>query len=71
MKPTEESNSPDVFPDLHGEVPVGLAAEEQAIEHFATWLDVELEKLVARWSHLAAPKAGRSSTLFACAHQRS
>jgi hypothetical protein len=37
-----------------------IAAEELASEAFGQWLDVELEKLVARWIHLAAPNATRS-----------
>jgi hypothetical protein len=28
---------------------------------FGLWLDGELDALVARWVHLAAPRAGRSS----------
>lgn len=35
------------------------AAEEQALEQFGLWLDGELETLVARWIHLAAPNASR------------
>lgn len=35
------------------------AAEEQALEHFGLWLDGELETLVARWIHLAAPNASK------------
>jgi hypothetical protein len=29
-------------------------------DSFSRWFDAELEKLVKRWIHLAAPKAGRS-----------
>ena len=32
-------------------------AEEQALEKFGSWLDGELEQLVARWIHCAAPNA--------------
>jgi len=35
------------------------AAEEQALADFGRWLDGELEQLVARWIHLAAPNASR------------
>ncbi len=35
------------------------AAEEQALEQFGLWLDGELEALVARWIHLAAPNASK------------
>lgn len=37
------------------------ALAEADVSVFAEWMDVELEKLVARWVHLAAPRAGRSS----------
>ncbi len=49
----------DVFLDLHGSTSAAIAAEELASRHFATWLDAELERLVARWQHLAAPRAKR------------
>ncbi len=35
------------------------AAEEKALAEFSCWMDSELEKLVARWSHLAAPNAAK------------
>jgi hypothetical protein len=35
------------------------AAEEQALAEFGRWLDGELDQLVARWIHLAAPNAAR------------
>jgi hypothetical protein len=35
------------------------AAEGLALEEFGRWLDGELEQLVARWVHLAAPNASR------------
>ena len=35
------------------------AAEEQALADFGRWLDAELDVLVARWIHLAAPNASR------------
>ena len=34
---------------------------EPDVTVFADWLDGELEKLVARWIHLAAPNAARAS----------
>ncbi|HEY5313382.1 MAG TPA: hypothetical protein VIK18_12720 [Pirellulales bacterium] len=37
------------------------ALVEADVTVFAEWMDAELEKLVARWIHLAAPRAGRSS----------
>ncbi len=35
------------------------AAQEQALADFGHWLDGELEQLVAKWVHLAAPNASR------------
>lgn len=35
------------------------AAEEEALGVFGQWLDLELEQLVARWIHAAAPNASR------------
>ena len=34
-------------------------AEEQSLAEFGRWMDGELEQLVARWAHLAAPNASR------------
>jgi hypothetical protein len=34
-------------------------AEEKALEQFGAWFDGELEQLVARWIHLAAPNASK------------
>jgi hypothetical protein len=36
------------------------ASEEKALADFDCWMDGELEKLVARWSHLASPNAAKS-----------
>ncbi len=36
---------------------LATAADDAALEKFGVWLDGELEKLVARWVHLAAPNA--------------
>ena len=38
-------------------------AEEQALAAFGQWMDAELEKLVARWIHLAAPNAQRPARI--------
>jgi len=38
------------------------AAEEKALAEFDCYMDVELEKLVAKWSHLAAPNAAKRGT---------
>ncbi len=57
MVPREEFHDADVSLDLHGSTPVAIAAEKLASEHFGSWFDAELEKLVERWGHLAAPRA--------------
>ena len=36
------------------------ASEEKALADFDCWMDGQLEKLVARWSHLASPNAAKS-----------
>lgn len=55
-QPSEENRSRGSEPD-----PIPAAtAKERALEAFGQWLDEELEKLVARWVHLAAPRAGRN-----------
>ena len=64
MKSHKGPASSDVSLDLHGSTPVAIAAEKLATEHFAMWLDGELEKLVARWEHLAAPKARLGTDRF-------
>jgi hypothetical protein len=38
------------------------ASEEQALVEFGRWMDGELEQLVARWAHLAAPNASRRAS---------
>jgi hypothetical protein len=38
-------------------------AEEQALTAFGEWMDAELDKLVARWIHLAAPNAQRPARI--------
>ena len=50
---------PDRLAGHQLEQPIALA--EPDVTLFAQWLDAELEKLVARWIHLAAPRAGRTS----------
>ena len=41
----------------YGDVPVKVASE--SYQELTRWLDRELEELVARWAHVAAPKASR------------
>lgn len=38
-------------------------AEPQTLAEFDIWMDDQLESLVARWIHTAAPNAGRSAIL--------
>ena len=42
----------------HGDLP--LKAAGRSYRRFTTWLDRELERLVARWAHAAAPNTLRS-----------
>ena len=44
-----------------GQNPAGQATvtQEPNYEAFGLWMDSELDKLVARWIHLAAPNASR------------
>jgi len=42
---------------LESQVAELTPAEEQALEEFGNWLDGELDRLVARWIHCAAPNA--------------
>jgi len=57
--------NPEHNPSGEGSLSVATsAAEEAALEKFGSWLDGELDQLVARWVHLAAPNAahrGRST----------
>ena len=38
-------------------------AEPQTLAEFDTWMDDQLESLVARWIHMAAPNASRAAIL--------
>lgn len=40
-----------------------LAFETEAFAQFDRWIDAELEQLVARWIHTAAPNASRPQSL--------
>lgn len=40
-----------------------VALESRSFQDFELWMDAELERLVARWIHAAAPNAGRISLL--------
>jgi hypothetical protein len=45
---------PDVPDPLPAGPPVALSDDYEA---FGLWMNVQLSQLVARWNHLAAPKA--------------
>jgi hypothetical protein len=58
-KPLEpESPRPEETLDVTAST---ATAEDLALEAFDLWMDRELEKLVARWVHLAAPNAEQAS----------
>jgi len=44
----------------YGDVPVKVASE--SYQEFTRWLDHELEELVARWTHVSAPKPSRRAS---------
>jgi len=37
-----------------------VVAESKSFTDFGLWMDAELDRLVARWIHTAAPNASRS-----------
>ena len=45
---------------LHREDTALVVAESQSFTDFGLWMDAELDRLVARWIHTAAPNASRS-----------
>lgn len=51
----EPQNVPDPLPPAGP--PVALSDDYEA---FGLWMNVQLSQLVARWKHLAAPRASRS-----------
>jgi hypothetical protein len=58
-KPNTDLNHGYLSTAVEAEVAQLSAAEEQALVEFGDWMDRELEQLVARWIHLAAPNAAR------------
>ena len=53
-------NEPTVQdPTVQNPTGQATATQEPSYEVFGLWMDSELEKLVARWVHLAAPNASR------------
>jgi hypothetical protein len=53
------SNSQPEQPNKILPEPQEAEFNQAALDQFAHWFDDELEKLVARWRHLAAPNASR------------
>jgi hypothetical protein len=47
----------------HEDPILGQLLRTQPYREFSQWMDGELEKLVGRWKHLAAPNAERNSLL--------
>lgn len=58
MNPTKKNDSPAASEVLALD---WIDETDVNYELFTAWMDAELEKLVARWCHLAAPNAGRAS----------
>lgn len=58
-----ELKSGERFPPEPRQEDVVLARETASFQEFDQWMDVELERLVARWIHTAAPNAHRMSLL--------
>ena len=59
MKKPKANSSASASNVLESQLVQLTAAEEKAYEEFGHWFDGELEQLVARWAHLAAPNASR------------
>jgi hypothetical protein len=57
MTPNRERDLGDPSPDEGGDTAIHVG--RKPYDEFCLWLDGELEKLVARWAHTAAPQAGR------------
>jgi hypothetical protein len=55
MRPTPPQD--DHGNSTHPPDATAIAFPELAYRQFTDWLDSELEQLVARWQHLAAPRA--------------
>ena len=58
-KPNTNLNHGHLSTAVEAEVAQLTAAEELALVEFGDWMDGELDRLVARWIHLAAPNASR------------
>jgi hypothetical protein len=53
-------NGTTLHADVAADVTQAAVLREPNYDAFGEWMDGELEKLVARWVHLAAPNASRS-----------
>jgi hypothetical protein len=56
----DRPNTSDHLPENESTLQATVT-QEPSYEALGLWMDGELEKLVARWIHLAAPNASRSS----------
>jgi hypothetical protein len=56
----DQSKTNDRLPENETALQATVIQEPDYEETFGLWMDAELEKLVARWVHLAAPNASRS-----------
>jgi hypothetical protein len=55
----DQSKTNDRLPENETVLQTTALQEPDYEETFGLWMDAELEKLVARWVHLAAPNASR------------
>ncbi len=63
---SNSSKSQKPFPAPPRDEDVAMVVlESTSYQEFDQWMDVELERLVARWIDSAAPNAGRMSLLQA------
>ena len=57
-------NNDDRFPPAPRDEDVALVVlESESFTQFDQWMDADLERLVARWIHTAAPNANRVALL--------
>jgi hypothetical protein len=56
----DQTKTNDRLPENEAILQTTALQEPDYEETFGLWMDAELEKLVARWVHLAAPNASRS-----------
>jgi hypothetical protein len=58
-QPSPNDRLPENEPIVHNATGPATATQEPNYDAFGLWMDSELDKLVARWIHLAAPNASR------------